>query len=776
MIDDENALGIEHWIKKITAYDTAFKKWEARVTKIIKRYKDDNRGVSSQNETRFNILWSNVNTIIPAVFSRLPKPDISRRFRDNDPVGRVASLILERALDYEIEHYPDYRATLKNVVLDRFLGGRGVAWIRYEPHFIQIPLQPGQPEDGVQITEDVENEQYQEVLHSECSPVDYVHWKDFGHSIARTWEEVETIWRKVYMGRDSLIERFGDLGEKIPLDTSSEKDRKQYAVEDDHQALIYEIWDKSSGKAIWLSKSMNQILDERDDPLGLENFFPCEKPLYATLSTDDLVPVPDFSLYQDQANELDLLATRIDGLVNALRIRGVYDGAQPELARLFKEAGDNELIPVKNWQAFTEKNGLKGAIDLVDIAPIANALAQAYQAMEHIKSQIFEITGLSDIIRGSSEAAESATAQKIKSQFGSLRLRSMQTDVAIFATGLLRIKAQIMCKLFQPETLIKISAAMQLSQQDQMFIQPAIQLLKSGELSSFRIDIEADSLIQMDELQEKQDRMEFLQASGSFLKQAVEAGQQMPQLAPLMMDMLKYGVTGFKVGKTIEGQFDEAADMLKQLAQQAAQNPKPNPEMMKIQAQQQMQQQEQQHEQQLEQFKVQQQIQQRQQELQMNAQAQEAQAQREMQLEQWKQTMQAQQVQHQNDLEAQREIQKQQLEAAVIKNREMLEAQAEVRRMEFEQWRAQYESEQELKKAALQSATQVEIATISATKNADLATSQNEVAGSQVAQTSQIMSSVLERQDRILATLIAPKDMYDETGKVIRTVVSRGAQ
>jgi hypothetical protein len=66
---------------------------------------------------------------------------------------------------------------------------------------------PGSPEDGDQITDDVDEPN--EELEYECAPVDYVHWKDFGHSVARTWEEVTRVWRAVYMTKDALEERFG---------------------------------------------------------------------------------------------------------------------------------------------------------------------------------------------------------------------------------------------------------------------------------------------------------------------------------------------------------------------------------------------------------------------------------------------------------------------------------------------------------------------------------------------------------------------------------------
>ncbi len=105
------------------------------------------------------------------------------------------------------------------------------------------------------------------------------------------------------------------------------------------QACIYEIWDKEQGKVFWVSKSMGEILDEKDDPLQLEGFFPCPKPMYATLTTDSLEPVPDFVLYQDQAKQLDTLADRIDGFINALKVRGVYDASE-ESINAYQDARD----------------------------------------------------------------------------------------------------------------------------------------------------------------------------------------------------------------------------------------------------------------------------------------------------------------------------------------------------------------------------------------------------------------------------------------------------
>jgi hypothetical protein len=657
----------EDWYNCIAQYERTFKEWEGRADKIVKRYRDEQRSRNNPN-AKFNILWSNVQTITPAIFARLPRPDVSRRFRDNDPIGRVASMMLERALEYEIEHYGDYASAMKQAVQDRLLGGRGTAWVRYEPHIVgQAGGEAnGAPEDGFQVTEDTDEaeteggiyRENQERIEYECAPVDYVYWRDFGLTIARTWEEVTAVWRKVYMERPALVERFGEeLGGRIPLDTKPEtsKSFNEKMGEGSREALIYEIWDKTTGQVIWLSKSMGKILDTRDDPLQLENFWPCPKPMFSTLTTDSLIPVPDYVLYQDQARQLDTLADRIDGFIQALKVRGVYDAAEPSLARLFTEGENNALLPVKNYGAFSEKGGLQGAINLVDIRPIAEGLQMAYQAMDQVKGQIYEIMGIADIQRGQTDPNETLGAQIIKSNNASGRLKTMQHDVVNFATALLQIKAQIICQHFTDDTIVKISGALQLSPQDQALIPQALALLKDEPAKNFRIEVTSDSMIYQDEQQEKQDRVEFLTAVSQFIQTALPVAQGAPELTPLLMEMLKFGVTAFKAGKGMEGLIDETADKFRQQAKDAEGQPKPpSPEMQKLQMQAQM-----------EQTKLQAQSQAKQAEMQMQMQIEQQKMQMQMELEKAKQEYQAQENQLKFQLEEQRNMMDREMEMKV---------------------------------------------------------------------------------------------------------------
>lgn len=657
----------EDWYNCIAQYERTFKEWEGRADKIVKRYRDESRSRNNP-QAKFNILWSNVQTITPAVFARLPRPDVSRRFRDNDPIGRVASTMLERALEYEIEHYGDYASAMKQAVQDRLLGGRGTAWVRYEPHIVGEMGGEAEdmPKDGLQVTEDTDEaeteggiyRENQERIEYECAPVDYVYWRDFGLTVARTWEEVTAVWRKVYMERPALVERFGEeLGGRIPLDTKPDtsKSFNEKMGEGSREALIYEIWDKTTGQVIWLSKSMGKILDTRDDPLQLENFWPCPKPMFSTLTTDSLIPVPDYVLYQDQARQLDTLADRIDGFIQALKVRGVYDAAEPSLQRLFTEGENNTLLPVKNYGAFSEKGGMAGAINLVDIAPIAQGLQMAYQAMEQVKGQIYEIMGIADIQRGQTDPNETLGAQIIKSNNASGRLKTMQHEVVNFATALLQIKAQIICQHFTEDTIVKISGAMQLSPQDQALIPQALALLKDEPAKNFRIEVTSDSMIYQDEQQEKQDRVEFLTAVSSFMQTALPVATQSPELTPLLMEMLKFGVTAFKAGKGMEGLIDETADKFRNQAKAAEGQPKPpTPEMQKLQMQAQM-----------EQTKLQAQSQAKQAEMQMQMQLEQQKMQMQMELEKAKQEYQAQENQLKFQLEEQRNMMDREMEMKV---------------------------------------------------------------------------------------------------------------
>ena len=545
----------QFWLGELDSAAKSFDRWEERAIKVVRRYRDE-RDVVEGRQRKFNILWSNVQVLKPALYGRPAKPEVTRRFKDQDPVGRTAALMLERCLEFEVEQYPDWHAAMNGAVEDRLLPGRGIAWVRFEPN----------TGAEAQVSEDVDATVARTTY--ECAPTDYVYWRDFTHSPARTWEEVWWVARRVYMTREELSTRFGEIGVLVPLQyedrSAIEKEIPKEALK--RKAQVWEVWDKSEKQTVWVAKGFDRELDKRTDPLQLEGFFPCPRPLYATITTGSLVPVPDYAQYQDQAQELDAITQRIGKLTQALKVVGVYNAEYPAVKRMLAEGVDNDLVPVDTWASFAEKNGLTGAIQFMELRHVVEALVQLYEAREQVKQIIYEITGLSDILRGATKAQETLGAQHLKASFGSMRLSTPQEDVARFASDLLQMKAQIICRFFSDKTILGMSGVM--TTLDGQYAQPALKLLRQGPLKDFRIQVEADSLARIDEQQEKTDRVEFLTAAGGFLEKALPVIQQVPAAGQLLGEMLLFGVRGFRVGKSIEAAFERAMSQLGATQQQ----------------------------------------------------------------------------------------------------------------------------------------------------------------------------------------------------------------
>ncbi len=635
-----------YWKEQLQHSEKAFETWESRGDRVVERFRDE-RKATEIRATKFNILWSNVQVLKPSLYGRKAKPEVSRRYMDADPVGRLASTILERALEYETTQFPDFDDSMSAVVEDRLLPGRGTIWMRYEP---VITSEETPPPSNVEITSD--EPVLVESIASAHAPVDYVYWKDFRHSPARTWEEVWWSARRTYLTREEGEKRFGEKFALVPLGEYKEDNSRKTKDSSEFnafakKAVVWEIWNKRTGKVCWLAKDFDETLDEKDDPLQLEGFFPCPKPLYATTTNGSLIPVPDYVEYQDQAEELDSITGRITRLVKAIRATGVVNAEFKEVARLFSEASDNKLIPVGNWGALSEKGGLDGAVQLLDLTTQIQALGTLYKARDTVIATIYQISGISDIMRGDSKAEETLGAQQLKANFGSLRLRTQQTDVARFASNIFQLKAQIMCRFYPKELLVQMSGvAATADGRDPQRLQAALQLLEDPALRDFHITIESDSLAQMDDDAEKAAANEAIQAIGAFIKEALPAVQAAPEILPMISEMLLFLVRRYRAGRVLESAIEQAMAQL----QAAASQPKgPSQEQIEAQMQQQSDQARMQMEAQVSQMKAQQ-----------DAAVQQSKLQAEAQLEQLKMQMENQRMQFEARIEsaaAERELQ-----------------------------------------------------------------------------------------------------------------------
>lgn len=468
--------------------------WIKRARNIVKRYRDD-RGDSitftGEGKHQFNVLWSNVQTLLPTLYARTPKPDVERRFKDEDPVGRLASTLLERCLSYSLDA-GDFDSVMKAVVQDRLLPGRGVARVLYVPTFgDKMPAQGEEAEsaeddDAEAQGSDIDSEgdedepddegaekketaePLREVTYEEAR-AEYVFWEDYREGPARQWCEVPWVRYQSYLTRDALIKRFGKTkGAKVQLDFTPKGmsgDPEKDAPPPDlyKKAIVREYWDKSKKQAVWIAPGTpDLVLDTQDDPLKLQDFFPNPDPLLSTTTNEKRIPVPDYVEYQDQARELDNLTARIDKLTAALQVKGVYPGENKQVLQQLFDGGDNTLVPVEDWMAFADKGGLEKMILWVPIKQIAETLIQLYNARDRVKALLYEITGLSDILRGETNPNETFGAQELKANFATRRITPQQKDVAKFARDLLRLLGGVIAEHFSAKTISMITGYPQL--------------------------------------------------------------------------------------------------------------------------------------------------------------------------------------------------------------------------------------------------------------------------------------------------------------------------
>ena len=628
--EPENQDGIDlvtKWIEQINLSEQELQPWWRTGDIIVRRYKNENRARGGGRPSvgyerrRFAILWSNVSTLQPAIYAKQPVPMVDRRYRDEDPVGKIASDVLERALGFSLDQY-DFDGRVKLCVLDYLLPGRGQVWVRYIPHMREVNAkQDYELGEGVQDDDDTEvgevetPEATEEVVYEEVQ-CDHVSWKDWLTNPAREWAEVRWVARRVYMTRAELTERFGkDMAKNVPITTTSTgTDTASDAQKQSSQTgEVYEIWDKPTKMAYWVCKGYTGgVLDKREDPLGLTNFFPCPPPLNATTANDSTIPVADYVQYQDQADELDELTARIGKLQDALRMVGVYAGeANRELQLVFSPGNENKLIPIDTFDLWKEKGGVRGLIEWVPVDMVIQVLKGCYEARSQVLNDIYQITGLSDIIRGESNPNETATAQRMKGQWGSLRVRDRQRDLQRFCRDAIRLKAEIIAEHFSIDTLkamtnVKLLTAaekqqieqimplIQQAQQAGMPIPPGLApdpamlelmaqptweevqaLLRNDALRSFRIDVETDSTVQPDENAAKLAFTEFTSAIVGLMSAAASIVPSAPYTAPLFAEVLKQGARTFNVSRSMEDVIDKVFEQAEAAPPVQPQGPPP---------------------------------------------------------------------------------------------------------------------------------------------------------------------------------------------------------
>lgn len=567
----------EYWTVEVDAAEKRMKAFQAQGNRVNARFLDERSANKSSLDTvstsvvetggvpfRLNLFHTNITTMQAMLYGSTPQIDVSREHHDpDDDVARVASVLYQRILQADVEASgEDFPTTLKAALQDRLIPGLGIARVRYDFKTTEVTVlnpETMEPEESEQL-------EYEE------APVDYVHWQDFMWGWGRTWNEVPWLAYRSFLTKEQVEKRFSkkvanNLQYKEQLPTGT--DDREETVDSDQRnhvekAEIWEFWHKQEKKVFWWSKGAELILDIKDDPLGLDGFWPSPMPMMANLTTTLFMPKADFVINQDLYNEIDTLQSRISIITRAIKVVGVYDqNAGGSVGRMLKEGVENDLIPVDNWAMFAEKGGLQGTIQWFPVQEVVGVLNTLQSVRDQTIELLYQVTGMSDVLRGANtDQYTSDGTNQLKAKFGSIRVQALQDDFARFASDLEGLKAEIISKHFSPESIAKQSSAQFLPQADHDKIEPALQLMQSPDVK-WRVDIRPESIAMIDYAQLKSERTEYLGAVANYLQSATSMAKEVPESLPILLEFLKFGMVGFKGANYMEGMLDQAIDLAK---------------------------------------------------------------------------------------------------------------------------------------------------------------------------------------------------------------------
>jgi hypothetical protein len=503
-----------------------------------------------------------VETLKPFLYFKQPKVYVERKEKVNDPVQSTACQILEKALEWNIGQF-DFDGVIKYARNDYLLSGMGLLYEKYEPTFTKIE-QEIVSENGIEITQ-------AEILDSEQVNTVYIDPVDFIADSEKVgiWEDVTWVARKIHMTKKEVVEQFGEQVREFFVETDDEEDLQK-------NTIVYEIWDKTSRSIKYICKDYElDFLKETGDLLKLQGFFPMPKPIMATTTSDSIVPVPDYSEIKPMLDELDGITERMKKTMQAIKVSGCYDNSFSQLGNILNK--DVTLVSINDFTKLKENGGIAGVIDFMPIAQYIQSLDALAQRKAELVTQIYEVTGVSDIMRGNSDPNETATAVTKKTNFGTLRNQDRQNDMQRFITDLLKIKAEIICEQFAPETLAGFVKSV-----DPQTVMLAIELLKTDKMRGMLLGIETDSSFnQSEEAQKVNDAVTLIHTMVTNAFQVVSA---QPLLLPLYRQMIETVVVTLPNARQYEPVIDEVFNKIQQQLSEP-QPEQPDPEILKVQQQ-----------------------------------------------------------------------------------------------------------------------------------------------------------------------------------------------
>lgn len=533
------------WFSRITAEKKKHKVFRDRAKKAVEVYENDIDGSingDDNKEVDFPIMRNVVDVQLGALTSKMPQAKISKRFEYNNQ-SKLCSKI-EKAVNYLIE-----KSTMQSEVYqsaeDFLTAGLGGMRVIYDATFKQEEITQIIPDEfGNQI--EVQTGEFNEVLESEKLNIERFEWSNFGWQPCKRWNDCD--W--IYFRSTFTVSEFKRKYKISPSAVNEDNEKDTISV--------YEIWDKNKKTRIVISDAHDSVLEQDDNPLGTEYFYPCAEPMFFALADDELTPCPELHFWKKLHDKINKLAKREDSLTDSIKDIEFYDGlAFKDLSKV-ENAEDGTKVPVdlQRYQSGSQPS-INNAVSPKDNSSPLSVLQVVTSRLDDNLSKAYQTTGIGDIMQATSDPNETATAQNLKHSWGSSRLSSKRFCIENHIRGTIEITTNVMVKLFQPESIM-IAAGERLTPEE-------IQELQ--ETDEYRIDVETLSTLSIDKDRDQQNSVELLNAITALFAQS----QQIPQ--PLILALLNNVVKTFVSGNELQETIQQLPDYFNQLqqAQQAAQ-------------------------------------------------------------------------------------------------------------------------------------------------------------------------------------------------------------
>lgn len=536
----------------------------------------------------------------PLVLSRIGIPigkDTTQDGQDN--IGATAAVCLER-LAINLPKSFDYFDVLSACRDDLLATNMGLARAYYERDAIKQKvkeyIQPQQNEtgemvfvgaDGKEVTSDnigqddegyfIEHEEVVDVENERICLEPVLYRDIYIDPGIRRFRRCRRMAFAEHYSKEEFVEIFGrDAYDQIGKPEDNAQDEAAPKRQD---IKVFEYWDWYEKECKWWAENGQDFIkpkgyfepdpDEYEDGgkpnglYGLEKFFPVPDPLMMNQPTDDFWPIPEYYQLKEVFEDIHNLFSRMIAVTKAFRARLLFDNNVEGLQQALNEAAEGDAFGVSNLTASLSQAGgtLDGVVQYIPVEKLVASLQSLYEALEQRLNMIYRLTGTSDLLQGlaADQTQRTFGERQMLEKYSLNQLAEPQRKMQEFVRDCYQLMCEMALKNFKDASLDLYMMPQTLTPEHKQRYRAAVGMLKSN-TKRFRIELETDSTIALNEEYDKQMRIELVNTLTSAIEKTASVAQSAPELLIPELHCLKYLIQGLRQGKLFQAEINEAID------------------------------------------------------------------------------------------------------------------------------------------------------------------------------------------------------------------------